>query len=140
MRRTFLATAAALLVVTGCGGTGTPGVSFAEEHDQILKYVQCLRKQGVEAPDPPPGENSIRMHAASPEQGEAAQQACKQYAPKTGGGEHNSEEDEHMLKLAKCLRARGLDVADPQPGKGIKMPDGDQHKQDLQECVREVQG
>jgi hypothetical protein len=139
MRRTLFA-GAALLVATGCGGTGTPGISAAEEHDQIVEYVQCLRQHGVEAPDPPPGENSIRIKANSPEQGEAAEQACKQYAPKAVSAEHNSEDDEKMLKLARCLRARGLDVADPQPGKGIKLPDGDQHKQALQDCVREVEG
>ncbi|MDF5756198.1 hypothetical protein [Spongiactinospora sp. TRM90649] len=138
MRRTLFA-GAALLLATGCGTTGTPGVSPAQEHDQIIKYVQCLRQHGVEAPDPPPGENSLRIKAGSPEKGQAAQEACKQHAPKTGGGPNNADDDEDMLELARCLRERGLDVADPQPGKGVRIPDGDRNEQLVQACTREAE-
>lgn len=45
-------------------------------------------------------------------------------APTTTGGavsdvDFSAARDAYDLKLAQCLRDRGLDVADPQPGQGI---------------------
>ncbi|HEY5986311.1 MAG TPA: hypothetical protein VIV12_08050 [Streptosporangiaceae bacterium] len=135
---------AALVLVTGCGTRGTPGASATDEHDQVLKYVKCLREHGVNAPDPPAGEDTIRIQGASPAQEEAARQACKQHAPEQVGGEDSSEQSDKLLKIARCMRAHGVSVADPQPGQGLNLPKDDQNaqknKQVLGSCLREVGG
>jgi predicted small lipoprotein YifL len=150
MKRTLFKTllaVAALVLVTGCGtrGTrGTPGVAAADEHDQVVRYARCLRAHGVNAPDPPAGDNDIRIQGASPAQEEAARQACKQSAPKAAGGEPSAEESDKLLKIARCMRAHGVSVADPQPGQGLNLPKDEQNaqknKQLLAACLREVGG
>jgi predicted small lipoprotein YifL len=144
--KTLLAVAA-LVLVTGCGtrGTrGTPGVAATDEHDQVVKYARCLREHGVNAPDPPAGDNDIRIQGASPAQEEAARQACKQSAPNAAGGAPSAEESDKLLKIARCMRAHGVSVADPQPGQGLNLPKDEQNaqknKQVLAACLREVGG
>lgn len=43
-------------------------------------------------------------------------------ASQPGGGDAGfaGDRDAYDLKLAECLRRKGLDIADPQPGKGIQ--------------------
>jgi hypothetical protein len=147
MKRTLFKTlfaVAALVLVVGCGTRGTPGAAAADEHDQVVRYARCLREHGVNAPDPPAGDNDIRIQGASPAQEEAARQACKRYAPNAAGGEPSAEESDKLLKIARCMRAHGVSVADPQPGQGLNLPKDEQNaqknKQLLAACLREVGG
>jgi hypothetical protein len=149
MKRTLYKTlfaVVALVLATGCGTRGTRGMpgATADEHDQVVKYARCLREHGVNAPDPPAGENTIRIQGASPAQEEAARQACKQSAPKAAGGAQSAEESDQLLKIARCMRAHGVSVADPQPGQGLNLPKDEQNaqknKQLLAACLREVGG
>lgn len=51
--------------------------------------------------------------------------ACGGGDSSSGGGARDSEE-EAALEFTECLRARGVEVADPKPGqKNIEVPDGE---------------
>ncbi|SDM49528.1 hypothetical protein [Nonomuraea jiangxiensis] len=53
-----------------------------EDFDRMVKFAQCMREQGVDVPDPKPGEGlGIRLRNGSKEQMEAAHKACQEYAP-----------------------------------------------------------
>ncbi|GAA3790392.1 hypothetical protein GCM10022226_06700 [Sphaerisporangium flaviroseum] len=119
----ILVIALAFLVV-GCGaipGLGADG----KKHDQLVKYAQCLRQQGVNASDPPAGEDGFNLDARGvpKDKLEAALKTCKQYAPKE---EPPSAEDlDRMRKTAACLRKNGVEASDPtaaEPGIRVGSP------------------
>ncbi|GAB7042101.1 MULTISPECIES: hypothetical protein [Catenuloplanes] len=123
-----LATAIALL--GACGGrdgaaepdrdAGPP----ATYHEWSLAYATCMREQGVDMPDPKPGEGlSMPMGGPGADATVEASQACRarlgdppaaEGAPKT-----DQEREEQQLKMVQCLREHGVDVPDPQPGQGL---------------------
>jgi hypothetical protein len=111
-------------LVAGCGvipGLGADG----KEHDQLVKYAQCLRQQGVNATDPPAGEDSFKLDAGGvpKDKLDAALKTCKKYAPQE---EPPSAEDlDRMRKTAACLRKNGIDASDPtaaEPGIRVDSP------------------
>ncbi|MFF4417407.1 hypothetical protein ACFYY8_33200 [Streptosporangium sp. NPDC001559] len=121
---------AAALVLTGCGtdsgqnaqtGTSTPNVQ-----DQGVAYARCMRENGVNMPDPDPNRPGA---ITIPKSGntaalQAAMKACQQYLPvkaqeKMGG----SEDMDRMVAIARCLREKGVDAPDPQPGQGLTIRD-----------------
>ncbi|WP_248959684.1 hypothetical protein [Sphaerisporangium perillae] len=121
MKRLVIALA---FLVAGCGaipGLGADG----KKHDQLVKYAQCLRQQGVNATDPPAGEDSFNLDARGvpKDKLEAALKTCKKYAPQE---EPPSPEDlDKMRKTAACLRKNGVDASDPtaaEPGIRVGTP------------------
>ncbi|MER7211814.1 hypothetical protein ABT340_32565 [Streptosporangium sp. NPDC000239] len=122
-------TIAAALVLTGCGttdsgrnaqtGTGTPNAQ-----DQGVAYARCMRENGVKMPDPDrPGAVTIPKPGNTAAL-QAAMKACRQYLPvkaqeKMGG----SEDMDRMVAIARCLRGKGVDAPDPQPGQGLTIRD-----------------
>jgi hypothetical protein len=54
--------------------------------DQLVKFAQCMRKNGVDMPDPNPADGGKMQipSGASQDKLQAAQNACKQFLP--GGG------------------------------------------------------
>jgi hypothetical protein len=105
-------TFALAFLVAGCGAI--PGLGADDNrHDQLVKYAQCLRQQGINAADPPPGEDSFNLdgRGVPKDKLEAALKTCKKYAPQE---EPPSAEDlERMRKSAACLRRNGVDASDP---------------------------
>lgn len=55
---------------------------------------------------------------------------------------HDGADSDRMVRLARCLRRHGVNVADPQPGQPVKLDDQGQDRQGLQQaneaCQREV--
>jgi hypothetical protein len=55
---------------------------------------------------------------------------------------HDGANSDRTVRLARCLRRHGVNVADPQPGQPLKLDDQDQDRQELQQanqaCQREV--
>ncbi|MEV6863765.1 hypothetical protein AB0M44_22500 [Streptosporangium subroseum] len=50
--------------------------------DEMLKYAQCMREQGIDMPDPEPGGGiRLRMPKGGEQKMKAAQEACKEFAP-----------------------------------------------------------
>jgi hypothetical protein len=109
-------------------GNDASGTSDARQW--ALDFAECMRDHGVEVEDPAAGGGTVatRPQDETPER-QAATEACIDElgpAPTSGGGQDgqpDEEQREQMLAFAECLREQGFDVADPQPGTGLGMPD-----------------
>lgn len=132
-RRTFGAVAAvALLVLSACSAAEDDGVASAtgeknpaspaetedaplDEDAQALVFAGCMRDNGVDMPDPGPGQQGLAdaFRAVSGNYDRAtlrqAFSACQDLMPQYAQQQH---EDEVMLDLAECLRDQGLEVSD----------------------------
>ncbi len=69
----------------GAVGNGSGPVD-QKRHDQLVKYAQCMRENGVDMPDPKPG-GPIQLRIPRDQEGKAkkAMEACKDLAPGLGG-------------------------------------------------------
>ncbi|GLW10135.1 hypothetical protein Misp01_52640 [Microtetraspora sp. NBRC 13810] len=118
---------AALTVVTlgltGCADeqTGRKPLS-QDEYDRALRYAQCMEKHGIEVPIPnpsggPPLGGARTADPHDPKQA-AGRAACERLAPPIMADREPPQElVEHALRMAECLRERGIDAKDPRPGK-----------------------
>jgi hypothetical protein len=133
--RTTAAAALIALALTGCGGaddgagvasadTGASDASPAADapqgppDDGGLRFAQCMRENGVDMPDPEPGQ-PVRLQIRPGQ--EAAMEACQQYRPqgRGPGGGMDPQMAENMRNLAQCMRDNGVDAfPDPDPASG----------------------
>jgi hypothetical protein len=134
--RPLAALAMLALIVAGCSdatdststGTGTDssgGSSTATAHEKAVKFVECMRANGVSAfPDPDAsGELTIDAVAngssvdTSSAAFEQALSACKDLEPPGFVGQERSvEQQSAALKFAQCIRDNGVkDFPDPGP-------------------------
>ncbi len=140
------------LTLSGCaaddsddtGGVATAGsagpkpsssASALSDDERRLKFAACLRDQGLDVPDPEPGQNGPRFNFGSdvdPTKVQAALQQCREYAPNGGQPPKlDAEQVEQVRKLARCMRDNGVpNFPDPaadgriQPGQaGIDVKD-----------------
>ncbi|MFD6889735.1 hypothetical protein [Streptomyces sp. NPDC059957] len=153
MKRSTTMTTAALLTgltlfVTACTGgaggsggkkdekndssnsSGTGGSGGGADADNALKMRKCLRDNGVDAPDPKPGEDPRGMTlgaGADQEVLKKAMEKCGMKGPGSGGEISQAEKDK-ALKQAKCMRDNGFDMPDPEfngnARSGISLPEG----------------
>jgi hypothetical protein len=125
---TLLAAGAATIAVAGCGGSSADDGSAGQQDDsKQLAFAQCLRKAGIDAPDPttgPGGRVSQRIRVPRGISKQRVGQITADCARKTGGGpKPMSKEDQAKfrdaaLKFARCMRAHGVKVADPKIDRG----------------------
>ncbi len=109
---------AAILVLAGCGGSGTsPNAVAATEktrEQRFLQFAKCLREHGINIQTPTgAGGFKIRLNAVgkNPQQMEAAQNACRKYAPFDRPNltpQQRVEREEAVQKFAKCMREHGI--------------------------------
>jgi hypothetical protein len=123
-----LAIGVATAAVAGCGGSsGGNGSSNRPDDSKELAFAQCLRKAGIDAPDPQIGAGGriaqeIRVPKGIPPQ--QMQRITADCARKTGGGPRPMSKADQAkffdsaLKFAHCMRAHGVDIPDPQPNSG----------------------
>jgi hypothetical protein len=159
----------ALLGLTACGGqaegsdVATAGDSTAEPEpsatpdesadpdEAALEFAECMRENGVDMPDPEPGQNGgfqlFGGGTGDVDQAtlERALEACRDLAPQLeGGAEIDPEMEEQMLALAECMREHGIDMPDPTTDGGLsrfQLPDGvDREEVDaaMEECRETV--
>jgi hypothetical protein len=136
----------------------------------MLEYAECMRDQGVDFPDPKPGEDGAMLvgpdpgeeppTAAEQQEMEAADAECKGILEDVEGSlpapsaEEQREMQDRALAFAECMREEGIDFPDPEfdeggrmtfgvgggPGQGGLDP-GDQEFQEAQEtCTEETGG
>lgn len=110
----------------GGSGGGTSGADL----DAALKTRKCLRDNGVDAPDPKPGEDPRGMTLGAGGDSEALKKAfdkCGIKAPGSGGEVSQADKDK-ALKTAKCMRDKGFDMKDPEFNGGMmsanQIPEG----------------
>ncbi|MGW5065700.1 hypothetical protein ACWEQJ_06195 [Streptomyces cyaneofuscatus] len=119
----LLATTVALSA-TACsgdgGGTKSGGSSSGSkktEEDQALEHRKCLREQGLDIPEPKPGENGMGVTidggSKSQKEMEKAFKACQDKAVGGGPKELSQAEKDKMVAFARCMRKNGFDMPDP---------------------------
>jgi hypothetical protein len=124
-----LSVASLFLAACGAGGTATAGDKREEFRDAALKYAQCMRKHGVDMPDPQFNGKGLSMQIGGPGTAripkatlDAAQKACQKILesvkPPSMSPEDQAKEREAALKMARCMREHGIDFPDPQFGEG----------------------
>ncbi|MEV4758863.1 hypothetical protein AB0J86_27720 [Micromonospora sp. NPDC049559] len=106
----------------GAQGSASPAAAEVSDADRQLKFAQCMRENGVEMPDPEPGEagKGFRINLGgdvSPEKAKAAMEKCRSYMPNGGQPPKlDPEQVEKMRKYAQCMRDNGVPgFPDPQP-------------------------
>ncbi|MEU9995882.1 hypothetical protein [Streptomyces sp. NPDC050848] len=134
-RETFqLAAAASLaalcLLTTACTADGGKADGAASESvsdegkkaDQALEHRKCLREQGLDVPEPKPGEEGVGLtiggDGMSKEKMEKAFKACQGKGGAGMGKEPTQAEKDKMIKYAQCMRKNGFDMPDPTFGGG----------------------
>jgi hypothetical protein len=140
----------AIPLAAGCGSasTGAPDIAAADTTiaratttaakatspkdaaAAMLAHARCMRKHGVNVPDPKPGGGELFTmdSSTSPETLDKAQKACESLMKGIGGKASQKELEKDFaaaLKFARCMRAHGIDMPDPtREGGGIKMTIG----------------
>lgn len=131
--------AAALLAIAGCStgsdtstvasaGGGSPSASAsgskpADRQDQLVKFAQCMRTNGVNLPDPAAGAQTVQLPAGTKgdSRTQAALATCQGLLGAGDKAGTDSAAQDRAVALAECLRGKGLDVADPQPGQPLQL-------------------
>jgi hypothetical protein len=126
---TVLVVGAASALLAACGGSGAGGGGGAGEgiDSKELAFAACLRKAGIDAPDPqrgPGGEIRQMINVPkgiSPQRVDQIRKDCQRksgFSPKPPSKEEQARFRDAALKFARCMRAHGVNVPDPQPGSG----------------------
>ncbi len=146
MKRILVVTTLAVAVVAGaCGGGGAgsrdvasidgkqagaekeePKASAKDREEAALAFARCMRKNGVDLPDP--GADGMIVVGDAPKAGEPveanreemqkAEQACKKEREALQGtiGEPPADIQDKFLKMSRCMRRHGIDMPDPSTG------------------------
>ncbi|WP_395107804.1 hypothetical protein [Actinomadura sp. SCN-SB] len=130
----------ALLVgLAGCGGEedgggvasadGTAARASAQAsaslrpEDARLKFAQCMRRNGIDMPDPQPDRNlrTDLRPGGDRRKLQAALEACRHFLEASGMtiDPDDPEIRDAMVKFAQCARRNGIDIPDPKPGEGF---------------------
>jgi hypothetical protein len=137
--------------VASGGGTPAPSESASANaptngQDAQLKFAQCMRENGVNIPDPQPGQPlRITDPNASQATMEAATKKCQPLL-QAGGGPINPNDpavQDAMVKFTQCMRAHGVDIPDPGPNGQMQIPNGtaqDKLQQAQQQCQQYLPG
>jgi hypothetical protein len=117
---TVLCAAGASLALIACGGSGTSTAASAESSKatDAARFARCLREHGIEVSASPSGQIDIHSHAGAenPNALEAAQNACRRYAPQRKENltpAERAQAEDAALKFAQCMRSHGVEVPNP---------------------------
>lgn len=127
------------MLASACGGTESgSGDGHGRETgaNAALAWAECMRKNGVDVPDPTvdaSGRLVITPGSESPNPRQPgfrrAMEACDDHMRKAlpNPSDMSKEEQARMrdaaLEFAKCMRARGIDMPDPSTsGGGVAIP------------------
>ena len=167
----FLALTSCLAVVAlaGCGGGGqgdegarapTGGADGVHARggqaliDAQAAMARCMRRHGVDFPDPEPGRgfeldpgesriDEARLRAAE-HKCDRYRRAIAQAAPQPSEGERRRARD-LTLRYARCMRRQGADVPDPRAdgeggGMAVEVPADAKSDPSFQQAARRCEG
>jgi hypothetical protein len=126
--------------VAGSGSakqTGDHAAGTGSKKGSALAFSKCMRAHGIaDFPDPngkgqiqigisqSPGSPSSDLEPNNPKF-QAAQQACKAFAPTAGTPAQQADRKAHALKYSKCMRSHGIaDFPDPNSSGGLEIKAG----------------
>jgi hypothetical protein len=117
----LMAVAVTSLALAACGGGEGSGGGKSEQEkfqEAALRHAECMRKHGVNVPDPKPGGGLVfNGDDVDPGQFERAVKACDKEVGKIPAPQVSEKEQrefrEVALKHARCMRAHGIDFPDP---------------------------
>jgi hypothetical protein len=131
LNRTLLAPTAALAAaaaLAACGGSSTSassastaGTSQQRDVVALTQFAGCMRARGLPVPDPNSqgqitGAAALQQQYQNTPQGQAAWNACRSYL-QAGVAQLNAAQTQQyrhaQLLFARCMRAHGIQVADP---------------------------
>jgi hypothetical protein len=115
--------AALTLSLTGCttdhndngASAEAPSTESSDPPDLVAKwtaYADCLKKQGVDARYDP--SNGIKMpENLDSAKRDAAEAACRSVAPGGLNAKPDAAQLDQSLRMAQCLRGKGVKIKDP---------------------------
>jgi hypothetical protein len=140
--------AAASLALAACGGgdDDTQDDDRAQFREAAVEFAECMRRNGVDMPDPQGGRLTLRGQPGDEATLQRAQEACRKHMegvqPPEMSEEQQREFRERALAHAECMREHGIDMPDPTFGEGggVRMRiegDVDPNSPAFQEAQRE---
>ncbi|WP_146246418.1 hypothetical protein [Actinoplanes xinjiangensis] len=119
MRR-FVGVVAVLgFALSGCAATGepdgpgdTPPSGVADPFTKVVAYAECLQKEGLPV-QINPGDGYTMPLGTDRSKIAAAEAACRNVAPPGMYDKPSTEELDRYVKVAQCLRDKGIKVDDP---------------------------
>ena len=123
-RPIHLVAGVACLAVASCGGgdgQASAGSAQREFQEAALEHAECMRRKGIEIPDPKPGQGLVLDGGdVDPERLERAQQECDREVGRLPLPELSAEDQREFrdaaLAHARCMRRHGVDMPDPKFG------------------------
>ncbi|SDU59667.1 hypothetical protein [Jiangella alkaliphila] len=107
---------------TSDSGGGSGGGETDPEQAE-LDFYECMRENGVDMPDPDPGQPGIQLQV--PPGAEAAMEECRSLLPNGGDMAQTDADDlESLRAFTACMRENGIDMPDPAADGGLSMPEG----------------
>jgi hypothetical protein len=103
--------------------TANPSAPAADPAERVRQFVACMRAEGIDVPDPAPGDatgkSALQFDESSGDKAKvgAAMEKCVQYLPQGGEPEQMSPEElARAQQFAQCMRENGVpDFPDPDP-------------------------
>jgi hypothetical protein len=157
---TMLVAGIAALSLAACGGggdsTASSGSSSRESFREAqLAFAKCMRENGVDIPDPKPGQRGFQVIGPGPGEDSAksreALEKCQKHLDSFEPPELTKEQQaalrDNALAQSRCMRSKGIDIPDPQfdsrgrvtirPPKNVN-PMDPKVRDAFEECRREV--
>lgn len=109
-------------IATAGGAQAQASASAGAQRGDAQKFVQCMRDNGVDVPDPDPetGRPSFGgMANADRDAVRKAMEACRSLLPDGGTRPTlDAAQLEQLRQFAECMRDNGVDMPDPDPNGG----------------------
>lgn len=131
----------------GSQGSGGGSASRKDWQEAQLAYAKCMRRHGVDFPDPVNGKFELKTTRRDARKTEEAQRACghilENARPPQLSEEQQAQMREAALAFARCMREHGVDMPDPEFREGggtlMRMPPGAEEDPQLENAQKACQ-
>ncbi|MEU8138935.1 hypothetical protein [Streptodolium elevatio] len=114
------------------------------DDERNVKYAECLRENGLDVADPPPGQNvQLQIDRSKTDKAMVAeaQENCRPFSPPQSGAGSGGQDNASGQQFAACMRENGVEeFPDPDPNqRGVRMSAEVQQDPDFQSAVATCQ-